>query len=218
VTVAPGLVAVEAAVASLFPTGTAVAAEPVGASPDSALWPDELAAIKGAVPGRRAEFAAGRIAARRCLAALGRAPEALPMAADRAAVWPDGVFGSITHAAGLAIAAATASGPLGVDIEVDAPVEADLWPIICATDEVSNLPEVERGRWVRRIFAAKEALFKAQDPARRVMFGFDAVEVRLTDSEFAARFLFDVGAFTKGQVIQGKLALVDGMVLAGVAQ
>lgn len=210
--------AVEAAVASLFPAGTAVAAEPIGADLEGTLWPEELAGIAGAVPKRRAEFAAGRSAARRCLAALGRAPQALPVAADRAAIWPDGIFGSISHAGGIAIAVARVTGPVGIDIEADAAVKADLWPIICAADELSDLPELERGRWVRRVFAAKEALFKAQDPARRVMFGFDAVKLRLTDGGFAARFRLDVGAFTKGQVVEGRLALVDGMVLAGVAK
>ncbi len=210
--------AVEAAVASLFPAGTAVAAEPIGADLEGTLWPEELAGIAGAVPKRRAEFAAGRIAARRCLAALGRAPQALPMAADRAAIWPNGIFGSISHASGIAVAVARVTGPLGIDIEADAAVEADLWPIICAADELSDLPELERGRWVRRVFAAKEALFKAQHPARRVMFGFDAVNLRLTAGGFAARFRLDVGAFTKGQMVEGRLALVDGMVLAGVAK
>lgn len=210
--------AVEAAVASLFPPGTAIAVEPVGADRDSALWPEELAAIAGAVPARRAEFAAGRLAARRCLTALGRAPAGLPMAADRAAVWPDGVFGSISHASGVAIAVARMAGPLGMDVEEDAPLEADLWPIICAADELSDLPEAGRGRLVRQVFAAKEALFKAQDPAQRVMFGFDAVNVRLTAGGFAARFRLNVGAFAEGQVVEGRLALVHGMVLAGVAK
>jgi hypothetical protein len=50
------------------------------------------------------------------------------------------------------------------------------------------------------------------------MFGFDAVKLRLTDGGFAGRFRLDVGAFTKGQVVEGRLALVDGMVLAGVAK
>ena len=209
--------AVETAIASLFSPGTALAAEPVGADQDGALWPEERTAIAGAVPARRAEFAAGRIAARRCLAAMGRTPAGLPMAADRAAIWPNGVYGSIAHAASVAIAVASEAGPLGIDIEEDAVIEADLWSIICAADELSNLPEEGRGRLVRHVFAAKEAIFKAQDPAQRVMFGFDAVDVRLTAGGFAARFRLNVGAFTEGQMIQGRLALVHGMVLAGVA-
>ena len=209
---------VEAAVASLFPPGTAVAAEPVGADQTDALWPVELAGIAGAVAARRAEFAAGRIAARRCLAAMGHKPAGLPIANDRAAVWPNGVFGSITHGVGVAIAVAGDAGPLGIDIEEDAALGPDLWPIICAPDELSNLPEPERGRLVRRVFAAKEAIFKAQHPARRVMFGFDAVKLRLTEDGFAARFRLNVGGFVEGQVVQGRLALVQGMVLAGVAK
>lgn len=207
---------VEAALASIFPPGVAVAAEPVGAGQNGRLWPEELAGIAGAVPARRAEFAAGRIAARRCLDVLGRKPAGLPIGADRAAVWPQGVFGSISHCGGVAVAVASDAGPVGVDIEEDAALDADLWPIICGTDELSGLPELDRGRWVRQIFAAKEAVFKAQAPSRRVMFGFEAIEVRLEPSGFAARFRTNVGEFSEGQDLHGRFACVQGMILAGV--
>lgn len=210
--------AVEAALASIFPQGVAVAAEPVRAGQDGQLWPEELAGIAGAVPARRAEFAAGRIAARRCLDALGRKPAGLSMGVDRAAVWPQGVFGSISHCGGVAVAVASDAGPVGVDIEEDAALDADLWPIICTTGELSGLPEIDRGRWVRQVFAAKEAVFKAQSPSGRVMFGFDAVEVRLEPSGFAARFKADVGEFAQGQSLDGQVAFVKGMILAGVTR
>ncbi|MBA3908680.1 MAG: phosphopantetheinyl transferase [Rhodobacter sp.] len=210
--------AVEAALASLFPHGVAVAAEVVGAVEDGGLWPEELAGIAGAVTARRAEFAAGRIAARRCLEVLGQRPAGLPIGADRAAVWPTGVFGSISHGGGVAVAVASDVGPVGVDIEEDAALDAELWPIICGKAELSELPEGDRGRWVRQIFAAKEALFKAQAPARRAMFGFDAVDLRLKPDGFVARVRMAVGDFSEGQDVHGRLALVQGLILAGVAR
>ncbi len=210
--------AVEAALASLFPQRVACAAELFCPGQDDALWPAERSGIAGAVPLRRAEFAAGRAAARRCLVDLGLAPCAIPVAPDRAAIWPAGIFGSISHAAGLAIAVATEAGPLGVDVEPDAPLDAELWPIICCEDELSRLPKAGRGRWVKQIFAAKEAVFKAQAPAQRTMFGFDSVAVHLEGNAFVAQFQVDVGAFIKGQQVQGKLMVVQGMVLAGVAR
>lgn len=211
------LSAVEAALASLFPAEVAVAAERVMAGQEAALWPVEAVAIAGAVPSRRAEFAAGRMAARRCLAALGCPPAALPMGKDRAAIWPDGLCGSISHAGGIAVAVLGDTGPLGVDVEEDSALEPGLWPVICAPEELVCLPETDTGRWVRRIFAAKEAVFKAQHPARRAMFGFDAVAVQITETGFTVRFRQSVGAFAEGQEIRGKLAQVRGLTLAGVA-
>jgi 4'-phosphopantetheinyl transferase EntD len=209
--------AVEAALLTLFPAGVAVAAERLGKGREGDLWPEERAMIAGAVPARRHEFAAGRIAARRVLGALGQESVGLAADADRAAVWPAGISGSIAHAGGVAVAVGRSGAALGVDVEPDMGLEADLWPVICAPDELDALPEVGRARLVRHIFCAKEAVFKAQDPARRVLFGFDAVAVTLTDGGFVVRFREAVGAFTAGQIVQGRLAVVQGLVLTGVA-
>ena len=216
-TVALRLGMVEAALASLFPPGVAVAAERITPDRNGTLWPEELAAIAGAVPARQAEFAAGRTAARRCLAALGLPPASLPIGSDRAAVWPAGVYGSISHAGGFAVAVAGVTSPLGVDLEVDAALEPDLWPIICAAGEMPDLPDTDTGRLVRQILAAKEAVFKAQMPATRAMFGFEAVQVRLTDGGFAARYLQDAGVIRAGTDLGGRFARVQGLILAGVA-
>ena len=53
-----------------------------------------------AVPQRRREFFAGRLAAHRAMEALGHLPEPVPMGQDRAPVWPQGLVGSISHGAG----------------------------------------------------------------------------------------------------------------------
>jgi 4'-phosphopantetheinyl transferase EntD len=215
-TVAQRLGPIEASLASLFPQGVAVAAERIVPGRDSTLWPDELAAIAGAVPARRAEFAAGRTAARRCLAALGQSLTSLPISSDRAADWPRGVFGSISHAAGVAVAVAGMKTPLGVDLDVDAGLEADLWPVICPAGEMLELPDKDVGRHVRQIFAAKEAVFKAQMPTTRAMFGFEVVQVRLTDVGFVAKYVQDAGSFSAGTELRGRLAFVQGLIIAGV--
>lgn len=210
------LTAVEAALRSLFPPEVAVAAERTRAPDIAALWPEERQAIDGAVPHRLAEFAAGRTAARRVLAALGHPPVALPMGADRAALWPGGVSGAIAHDADLAVAVGRRGAPLGVDLEPDAPLEETLWPIICAPDELGLL-RGDPARLVRRVFCAKEAVFKAQDPAHRALFGFEAVAVTLVEGGFNAQFRADVGCFRVGQVLTGRLTVVGSTVLAGVA-
>lgn len=213
----PGTAVVEAALRSLFPTGVAVAAEVIVPARAASLWPEEQASIRGAVPKRLAEFVAGRSCARRVLAALGHAPAALPMDADRAAVWPAGLSGSIAHAADLAVAVGRRGAPLGVDIEPDAPIEANLWPVICSDHELGRLAG-DTGRRVRHIFCAKEAVFKAQPSDHRALFGFDVVDLTLVEDRFDAQFLTDVGTFRAGQILTGRLAVVGGMVLAGVAR
>lgn len=208
--------AVEAALRALFPAGVAVAAQRIGGHDPASLLPDEHLAVAGAVPRRLAEFAAGRTAARRVLAALGHPPAALPMGPDRAALWPAGLCGSIAHDADLAVAVGRHGAPLGVDLEPDTPLEAELWPLFCSPDELARL-DGDTARLVRQVFCAKEAVFKAQPPDARVMFGFDAVEVTLAEGSFNAQFRASVGVFRAGQVLTGRLALVDGVILAGVA-
>ncbi len=208
--------AVEAALRALFPAEVAVAAQRITGSDPATLWPEERQAIQGAVPHRLAEFTAGRIAARRVLALLGQHPAALPMASDRAAVWPAGLTGAIAHSADLAVAVGRQGAPLGVDLEPDAPLEPDLWPVICSDRELGRL-KGDTGRMVRQVFCAKEAVFKAQPPHARALFGFEALEVTLADGTFDAQFRASVGVFRLGQTLAGRLTRCDGMILAGVA-
>lgn len=208
--------AVETALAGLFPTQVAVAAIVIAANRETA-HPEEFKAVAHAIPARQAEFAAGRAAARQALCALGLPPAAIPGAANRAPCWPTGLSGSIAHAAGLAIAALRRGAPLGIDIEPDAPLAPDLWPLICQPDELAALPFPDRGHYVRLIFSAKEAVYKAQFPLTGTVIGFDALSVRLTDTGFSARFCRPVGGFTTGQGIPGRIARANGVILTGVA-
>jgi 4'-phosphopantetheinyl transferase EntD len=209
--------AVAALARPLLPPDVALAVERIGPADLSALWPEERPAVLGAVPARRDEFVAGRRAARRVLSSLGLPEQALPMAPDRAATWPHGVSGTIAHAAGFAIAAARLGGPIGIDIEDDSPIPPDLWSVICSSEEVRRLGEDHTGQKVKQVFCAKEAVFKAQSPDARVLFGFEVLDVTLAERSFNAQFRADAGSFRKGQVLTGRLALGDGVILAGVA-
>lgn len=207
---------IEAGLAGLFPVGVAVAALHVDA-PHPPLFPEEAASVTGAVPARRAEFAAGRAAARLALSRLGLPPIAIPAGESRAPVWPDGVSGSISHTAGYALAAVRLGGPLGLDVESDAELEADLWALICEPGELTALPVAGRGRAVRHVFSAKEAIFKAQFPLTGLLIGFDAVTLRLGAGGFVARFTQAVGSFAPGTELTGRIVQTEGLVLAGVA-
>jgi 4'-phosphopantetheinyl transferase EntD len=206
----------ETALCALFPPGTGIAACAIDA-PQPDLFPEELPAITNAVPSRRAEFAAGRAAARLALAAIGHAAIGIPSGPQRQPLWPAGIAGSIAHSVGIAIAVARFGPPLGVDIESDAPLSPDLWPLICQPDELATLPVAGRGTYVRQVFSAKEAAYKAQFPRTGALIGFDAMSVRLTADGFSARFRERVGAFRAGSMITGRLICRDGLILAGVS-
>jgi 4'-phosphopantetheinyl transferase EntD len=207
--------AIEAALACLFPPSVAVAAVPITAD-HGPLDPAEARAVAGAVPARRAEFAAGRLAARRAMVALGYPPASIPMGLDREPVWPAGLEGSIAHTAGVAVAAVRVGRPLGLDIEDDAPIEPELWPVICHPDELANLPSEDRGRLVRQVFSAKEAAYKAQFPLTRSLIGFDMLILQLEDDGFTARFRHAVGGLSVGHELRGRRLLAEGLILTGV--
>ena len=208
--------AVEAGLSRLFPPGVAVAVVAIGADPP-ALLPDEAAAVAGAVPARVAEFAAGRLAARRAMAALGHPPMPIPVGPGREPVWPRGLAGSIAHVGAVAAAALRAGLPLGLDLELDEALEPELWPLICSPAELAALPVADRGRAVRRIFSAKEAVYKAQYPVTGQLIGFQAVAITLVDGGFVARFRQDVGPLLQGHRMQGRMMRAGGLILTGVA-
>ena len=95
-------------------------------------------------------------------------------------------------------------------------IRDSLWPILCGPEELRRLGG-DAGKEVKRLFCAKEAVFKAQVPERRVLFGHEILAVTLADDHFDAQFLTNAGAFQAGQIVRGRIAVADGLVLAGVA-
>lgn len=155
-----------------------------------ALFPEERAAVAGAVPHRQREFIAGRVLARRAMHRLEPArPAALSVVGvgtDRAPVWPDGLVGSISHTDRWCIVALAGTGrvrAVGVDVESSEPLTTDLWPAVCTPAEralLQALPVVRRGLTAKLIFSIKECVYKAQYPATRAFLDFDAVSVAFT--------------------------------------
>lgn len=203
--------------ASLPPGAIAVARE-VGGDPP-ALEPEEEGAVARAVPSRRAEFAAGRACAREALRRLGlsgRLP--IPVGPERAPRWPDGYVGSITHAGGIAAAAAAPPGlvrGLGIDIEPVAPLSEEIERLVLTPEELAERegpPSLVR-------FAAKEAVHKAIHPATgawldfldvTLRFGAESGTFRACPSSSATRRVAGL------EELVGAWRLVDGFVLAGV--
>ena len=212
---------IEAAARALAGAGIQVAACRAGA-PGAALFPEERQAVRRAVAARKAEFAAGRTAARAAMAALGLPASPIPMAPDRAPVWPQGVTGTITHTDGLALAAVAlreTSRGLGLDIEPDTALPRDLWPSVLTDAEQHWLqarPKAGQGRLAKKIFCVKEATYKAQYAASGTFLEFHDLNVTLTPEtgDFHAVFQRDAGPFARGTFLAGRLAGTKGLILA----
>ncbi len=116
------------------------------------LTPSEQAAVQRAVAKRRREFATGRVLLREL---LGR-PDAIPVDARRAPVWPAGFCGSLAHDDRYAVAAVTddpAIRALGIDVEPTVPLGRDLAALILRQDEGALDAHLA--------FSLKEAAYKA---------------------------------------------------------
>jgi len=219
----PAAQSLQDAVRSLLGPGVAVSCCEIGAA-TAPLYPEEEAAITRAVASRRAEFAAGRQAARDALRALGQAPAPIPMGADRAPIWPAGLTGTITHANGLALAAMGKTHTLralGLDLEQDAPLEADLWPSILRDEErtwLAQYPEKTRAHWAMRIFSAKEATYKAQYAITGTFLDFHDISVAYMNdtSRFTATFQTSAGPFAKGSRLSGSQLIKAAMILSAL--
>jgi 4'-phosphopantetheinyl transferase EntD len=171
----------ERSIAALFGAEVAVAVLPT-AGPHPALFPVEERAVARAVAQRRAEFTAGRAAARIAMQRLGLPPQAVPAAPDRSPSWPAGLTGSISHAGGFcaAVLSRAPAQPLGLDIEEAAPLDPYLWPLVLTPGELAALdllPDSQRGATAKRVFGIKEAAYKAQFPLTGAVIGFQALEV-----------------------------------------
>lgn len=209
----PDLDRLAAVARGLLPEGAAVAAADPGRLYQ--LVPGEE--LSGAVPSRRREFSAGRHAARTALNLLGLPSGPIPLGHDRAPVWPAGVSGSITHTR-LACLAAVIRGPaLGLDLEEDLPLDTALWDSILGREEqawVSATPDP--GLAATLIFSAKEAAYKAQYSVSRQLFGFDTLDIAVTDDSFTATFRHPVTHFAIGHVLQGRHSRAEGHILTVV--
>ncbi|RZU73150.1 4'-phosphopantetheinyl transferase EntD [Micromonospora kangleipakensis] len=156
------------------------------------LLPAELACLSDrAVPSRRRDFTAGRVCARRALAALGLPAAPVPAATDRSPVWPAGVVGAITHTHGYCAAAAARSGEIrsvGLDAERHRELSAGVRRMICLPEEEADLAGLPAGvSWPAVVFSAKETVYKLWHPVVGTWLDFHDARVTLDP---------DAGTFT----------------------
>jgi 4'-phosphopantetheinyl transferase EntD len=151
----------------------------------STLAAVERSSILGAITRRQKEFAAGRTAAREAMRRLGKMSVAIPMQGDRSPQWPDDLVGSISHSHATCISVVAVKShfkSIGVDVEPDQDLSRELWDLIGLPNELrraSGLPKPLQGRWMMRIFCAKEAYYKWMYPRALRALEFHDVEITM---------------------------------------
>ncbi len=137
---------------------------------------------------REAERAAGRDAVDNALAASGlQAVGALDSDADGVPLWPPPLVGSISHSGDVAAALVGDRSEfrgLGIDIETTSALGERLWDAVASPSELRTAGQylgLDDARAAAVVFCAKEALYKAHFPARRVRFDFRDVDLVLDD-------------------------------------
>lgn len=151
------------------------------------LLPPERHAVAAMNDQRVAEYSSGRRVAREALRQLGLVDIAIPRQ-GRAPLWPDGVVGSIAHSRHFALAIVGFSRRyrgIGVDLVPERRVGADVAARVLSRRERSMVSD-EIG--YTRLFSAKEAIYKATNPATCEYLGFRDVELSMSASDqFEAR-------------------------------
>jgi 4'-phosphopantetheinyl transferase EntD len=203
------------AVAALFPPSVVAAVLPVSARHEPRS-DGEAAAVARALPRRRDEFLTGRATARRALVDAGYEPVAVPRGERGAPVWPDGVVGSISHAGGWCVAVVGRAGVdddvrgIGVDLHCSGGLDdpaVRVW-VLTPWERVHD-----RGcGYVDVVFAAKEAVFKAVNPATGRWLEHHDVELDVHDGAFSVRRPVDL----RGR-LSGRWWVEGSLVLAGCA-
>lgn len=192
-------------------------------------YEQEAAIVRGASGVRRAEFAAGRRAARAALSEIGFAAAGILADADKVPIWPAEALGSIAHCSGLCFAVAARQGialGLGVDAEAAEYLPADVASIICGPRDrahIRGLPRKVGLDWNKVTFCAKEAFYKAYFPRNRQFVDFHEVAIEYSDFDGDSSGLFKIRSNSDAVIISGdsgryvgKWALVGGYIITGV--
>lgn len=180
--------ALERAIAGLAVPGVSIGFRRIQAGDEDALLPDEQTSIASRRIERRRASGAARIVARQLLEQFGRAQCPIPRGTDGEPIWPAGLTGSIAHDDAYAVAAvgrAGGIGAIGVDIEPATPLPHDM-AVLVATPKELDLAGDDPLR-LKLLFAAKEAVYKAQFPLDRTFLEFHDIEVDFAQGRAVTR-------------------------------
>lgn len=187
--------------------------------------PQELASFPNAADKRNRAFAAGRAAAHQAMQSLNVAVQPILFGPDRAPIWPKTVVGSISHCETSCLAAVARSNAylsIGIDVEENTPLDADLIPTICTPAErawLSMHSATQAGLLAKLIFSAKECAYKCQYPFSKTVFDFDVFELTpdMDTGQFDATFAQDIGPFTAGTMLSGRFAISDTLIVTAMS-
>ena len=147
---------------------------------DRKLFKQELEICKNYKAKKRVnEFTIGRLAGRKALEALGISDFPILKSESGAAIWPDGVYGSISHSNNKAAAVAAKDFNLiGIDLEyLKKELNINLKKRVCTENEKKWVGDDKEK--LLSIFSTKEAIYKAYYPIRKLRFK----DVELTKNE-----------------------------------
>jgi 4'-phosphopantetheinyl transferase EntD len=180
--------------------------------------------VRVAGDGRASEYVAGRTAARRAFRRAGSPTlEVIGTEPDGRPTWPEGWTGSISHGAGVAVAAVSQScRPVGIDVERSAALaleEADLVLTDSEVELAAGAPDP--AAITTMIWSAKEAAFKAWSTAAGGLRGVDPrdilIEADLTSGSIEASACGRLRRMSRHQHLAGTSVTVRGILLTVVA-
>ncbi|MBT8207331.1 MAG: 4'-phosphopantetheinyl transferase superfamily protein [Acidimicrobiia bacterium] len=185
---------VAVAFASLLPDIVAVVTMSGAGDSGVVLHPEEADRLPSRVlPSRRRDYTLGRHAARQALVQIGVTPGPILTGERREPLWPDGVVGAISHAAGVvtaAVALESECGGIGIDLEHRGRYFPELVDLIAFGDERIAIRGAEDPvAAALELFSAKESIYKAFSPRVGRYFGFAAAHVHWVDDGIVARLI-----------------------------
>jgi 4'-phosphopantetheinyl transferase EntD len=186
------------------------------------LPPEEAAMIEASVARRRREFAAGRLCARRALAAIGGPWLPIPMGRLRQPIWPSGYDGSISHDRRFAASLAYALTPDGPFLAFDLIDTSDLTPYL----EIIGLVARPGERWAAStdaaeaagVFSAKEAAIKILSPRLNDYVDFKNLEAVPVEGGFRVALEGSQAVVAVRTLAARGVILSVGMIVSGAAQ
>ncbi|MDW6002585.1 4'-phosphopantetheinyl transferase family protein [Vibrio mangrovi] len=173
-----------------------------GAAEEGITLPESL---QRAVSKRKAEFVAGRIAAKHALLNQGASEPWVSIGNHRSPVWPDGFVGSISHTDNTAISVVAKNGQLlsiGIDVEnmMNETLCESVTKMVATPQElrIRSVTDWDETTFVSLMFSAKESLFKALYPLVQRYLDFHDARLVSLDPEHSL-FTFELSQILQQQ-------------------
>jgi 4'-phosphopantetheinyl transferase EntD len=172
--------ALQRAIAALAPAGLLIDHRVIALGDELMLRHDEAVSIGAVLLARRRASGAARQVARVLMTRLGHADLPILKSASGAPVWPADLVGSLAHDDRVAVAAVGLRrdfAAVGIDVEPAVPLPAETLALVATPCEQRMIGADPLGG--KRLFAAKEAVYKATHPRDGVFLEFHDIEVDL---------------------------------------